>query len=178
MKSFGPYAKDYGIIIAYNEGMTQSVSTHMREAMQKGLFHSIDELMTRRSDLAAAADGFRTLRAALDGELAKADAAHAALTEPADLKVIYDKAYERTVTAPAQAVKDIFPALDSALRAAQDLADFLDKHKDAIKINGGMVQASDPKLVNEINRLITALSGNGQAVLEAQRKLQTLIQGG
>jgi len=177
LKSFGPYAKDYGIVTGFNQAMSDKVSGPMQAAMQKGVFRSIDELLTRRSDLTAAADGFKTLRTALDEELAKAEAAHAALNEPADLKPIFDKAYERTVSGPAKAFEDIFPAVDSALKAAGDLADFLDKHRDTVKVNGGMVQASDPKLVAEINRLIQALNGNSQAVTEAQRKLQTLIQG-
>jgi hypothetical protein len=176
-KSFGDYAKDYAIITAFNEGMDKNISGRMREVVQTGMIRSLDELVTRRGDIVAAMDGIKALRTALDDQLAKADAAHAGLKQPSDLKGVYDKAYERTVTLPANAFKDIFPAADSAFQAAQALANYLDQHRDAIKISGSSIQTSDPKLSTELNRLIGVLNGNGQAILDAQRKLQTLVQG-
>jgi hypothetical protein len=141
------------------------------------MIRSLDDLVQRRADLQAAIDGFRLLRTSLDEELAKADAAHAAVSEPADLKAVFDKAYDRTITAPTKAFQDVFPAVDAAFQAAQALADYLEQHKAAIKINGGMVQSSDPKLVGEINRLITSLTSNAQAIAESQRKLMAVLQG-
>ncbi|MFI5014512.1 MAG: DUF3053 family protein [Hyphomicrobiales bacterium] len=176
-KSFGNYAKDYAIIVSFNEAMDKTITGRMQQVVQSGMIRSLDELTTRRGDIAAAIEGLTALRSALDEQLAKADAARAALTQPAELRTIYDKAYERTVTMPAKAFKDIFPAADNAFQAAQALAGFLDQHRDAIKINGSLVQTSDSKLGAELNRLISALNANGQAIMDAQRKLQALIQG-
>jgi hypothetical protein len=176
-KSFGDYAKDYGIILGFNAGMDKNVSGRMQQVFQSGMIRSLDELTTRRGDIGTAMEGMRALRKALDEELAKADAAHAALKQPEELKAVYDKAYERTVTAPATAFREAFPAGDGAFQAAQSLASFLDLHRDAIKINGSSIQASDPKLMSELNGLISALNQKGQAVMEAQRKLQAAIQG-
>jgi hypothetical protein len=176
-KSFGDYAKDYGIILAFNAGMDKNVSGRMQQVFQSGMIRSLDELTTRRADIGTAMEEMRALRTALDGELAKADAAHAALKQPDELKAVYDKAYERTVTAPAKAFGEAFPAGDGAFQAAQSLASFLDLHRDAIKINGSSIQASDPKLMSELNGLINALNQKGQGVMEAQRKLQAAIQG-
>ncbi|MBV9567217.1 MAG: DUF3053 domain-containing protein [Hyphomicrobiales bacterium] len=176
-KSFGPYGTDYGIILAFNDGMDKNVSGRMQQVFQKGMMRSLSDLMTRRDDLSTASEGMRTLRAALDAELTRADAAHAALKQPDALKSVYDKAYEKAVTAPATAFKDGFPVIDGALQAAQNLGNFLDQHRDAIKINGSTIQTTDPKLNNELNNLIGALTRNGQAVFDAQRKLQATIRG-
>jgi len=97
-KSFGPYAKDYAVITDFSLGMDKSISAPMQQVMQKGVIRSIDEIQTRRADLIAAMEGMRALRAALDQQVAKADAAHQALNEPAELKAVFDKAYDRTVT--------------------------------------------------------------------------------
>ena len=146
-KAFGPYAKDYGIILGFNEGMDKNVSgSRMEQVFKRGMVRSLDELTTRRADIGAAMEGMRALRAALEAELAKADAAHAALKQPEDMKPVYDKAYERTVTAPAATFKEAFPAGDAAFQAAQNFASFLDQHHDSIKINGNSIQTSDPKL--------------------------------
>ncbi|MBW0006070.1 MAG: DUF3053 family protein [Hyphomicrobiales bacterium] len=177
MKSFGPYAKDYGIILGFNDAMDKNVATRMSQAISNGMPRSLADLTARRADLASVMDGMRTIRATLDAELAKADAAHAALKQPDDLKSVYDKAYERTVTIPATTVKEIFPAVDTIFEAAQNLVNFIDQHHDAIKINGNSMQASDPKLLGELNGLIGALSRNSQAFQEAQRKYQAVIGG-
>ncbi|MBV8449494.1 MAG: DUF3053 family protein [Hyphomicrobiales bacterium] len=177
MKAFGAYAKDYGIILSFNEGMDKNVTSQMEQVFKKGMVRSVAELMTRRADITTAMEGMRALRAAIDAELAKADAAHAALKQPDDVKPVYDKAYERTVTAPASSFKDVFPAVDGAFQAAQNFVSFLDQHHDGIKIEGNSIQTNDPKLNGEINRLINALNQNSQAVLEAQRKLQATIRG-
>jgi hypothetical protein len=176
-KAFGDYAKHYAVILSFNEGLDKNVSARVQQVFQHGMVRSLDELTTRRADIATVIEGMRALRAALDAELAKADAAHAALKQPDELKAVYNKAYEKTVTSPATAFKDAFPAMDAAFQATQNLANFLDRHRDAIKINGGSVQTSDAKLTTELNGLINALNQNGQAVLEAQRKLQAVIQG-
>jgi hypothetical protein len=176
-KSFGEYAKQYGIILSFHEGMNKNVSERMRQIFQSGMVRSLDELMTRRADVATARDGMTSLSKALAEELTKADAAHAALKQPEELKAAFDRAYERTVTNPAKAFEDTFPVVDTALQAAQNLASYLDRHRDAIKISGSSIQTSDPKLTTELNDLINALNQNGQAVSEAQRKLQAAIQG-
>ncbi|MBV8767189.1 MAG: DUF3053 family protein [Hyphomicrobiales bacterium] len=177
MKSFGPYAKDYGIILGFNDAMDKNITAGMSQALGKGMPRSLADLTARRTDLASVMDGMRTIRATLDAELAKADAAHAALKQPDDLESLYDKAYTRTVTTPATTVKEIFPAIDDIFEAAQNLVNFIDQHHDAIKINGNSMQASDPKLLGELNGLIGSVTRNSQALQEAQRKYQAVIGG-
>ncbi|MBV8962349.1 MAG: DUF3053 domain-containing protein [Hyphomicrobiales bacterium] len=177
MKAFGAYAKDYGIILSFNDGMDKNVTSQMEQVFKKGMVRSVAELTTRRADITTAMEGMRALHAAIDAELAKADAAHATLKQPDDLKPVYDKAYERTVSAPAATFKEVFPAVDGAFQAAQNFVSFLDQHHDGIKIDGNSIRTSDPKLNGEIDRLINALNQNSQAVLEAQRKLQATIRG-
>jgi hypothetical protein len=67
--------------------------------------------------------------------------------------------------------------MNDTLLAAQSLADFADKHRAEIKTSGNQIQASDPKLLAELNRLMGALTQKTQAVAEAQRKLQVIIRG-
>ncbi len=176
-KSFGDYAKQYEIILGFNDAMDKKVSSRMQQVFQGGMIRSGDELLTRRADLGVVADGMRTLRKTLDEEQSKADAGKAALKQPDDLKAVFDKAYERTATVPTNAFKEVFPVMDDALRAAQNLADFADQHRAEIKISGNSIQTGDPKLLGELNRLIGALTQKSQAVAEAQRKLQLVFRG-
>jgi hypothetical protein len=176
-KSFGDYAKQYAIITDFNDGLDNSVAKPMAEALNRGAVHSIDDVITRHADFVAARDGFTQLRGALDKELATADAAHAALKQPDDLKPVFDKAYERDVTIPAKAFADIFPDLSQALTAIVDLGSFLEQHKDKVTINGPMLQTSDPALQPQLAALVTALTAKNEAIAKAQQHLRAVMNG-
>ena len=176
-KSFGDYAKQYAIITDFNDGLDQSVARPMAEAINHGAIHAIDDVITRHADFVAARDGMTQLRAALDKQLAAADTAHAALKQPDDLKLVFDKAYERDVTIPAKAFADIFPDLSQALTAIVDLGDFLGQHKDKVSINGTVLQTSDPALQPQLQALLDALIAKNEAIGKAQQHLRAVMNG-
>jgi hypothetical protein len=177
-KSFGPYAQHYAIITDFNDGLDKSVAKPMQDAIQHGAIHSIDEVVTRHADFIAARDGVAQLRAAIEKQLAAADAAHAALKQPDDLKPVYDKAYERDVTIPAKAFTDIFPDLSQALGAIVELGDFLEQHKDKVTINGSLLQTSDPALQAQLAALVNTLTAKTEAIGKAQQRLRAVVNGG
>lgn len=176
-KSFGDYAKQYAIITDFNDGLDKEVTKPMTEAINRGAVRSLDEVVTRHDDFVAARDGIAQLRDALDKELAKADAAHAALKQPDDLKPVFDKAYERDVTIPAKAFEDIFPDLSQALAAIVDLGDFIREHKDKVSINGSVLQTSDPALQPQLQALVDALIAKHEAIAKAQEHLRAVMNG-
>ena len=177
-KSFGDYAQHYAVITDFNEGMNKSVSQPMGEVMAKGALRSIADLSSRRDDLKAAKDGLAGLRSALDQQLAKADAARAQLKQPDDLKQVYDKAYEKTVAAPAATFKDVFPALDTVFDGALAVGDYLQQNKSKIQISGASVTVTDPAVQAELNKMLQNLNGQSTAINAAQRKMQAMVRGG
>jgi hypothetical protein len=177
-KSFGDYAKQYAIITDFNDGLDQSVFKPLQEAMEHGAVHSLGEVVSRHADFVAARDGFALLHAALDKQLGAADAAHAALKQPDDLKPVFDKAYERDVTIPAKAFDDIFPDLSAGLSTIVDLGDFIEQHKDKVTINGSMLQTSDPALQAQLAALLAGVSAKNDAIHKAQDRLRAVMEGG
>lgn len=175
--SFGDYAQHYAVITDFNEGMNQSVSQPMTQIMAKGALRSIADLSSRRDDLKAAKEGLGGLRTALDQQTAKADAAHAQLKQPDDLKQVYDKAYDKTVTAPSTTFKEVFPALDTVFDSALTIGDFLEKNKSKIQISGSSVTVSDPAVQAELNKMLQQLNGQSAAINAAQRKMQAMVRG-
>lgn len=175
--SFGDYAQHYAVITDFNEGMNQSVSKPMGDVMAKGALRSISDLASRRDDLKAAKDGLGGLRSALDQQVAKADAAHAKLKQPDDLKQVYDKAYDKTVTTPAATFKEVFPALDTVFDSALAIGDFLEKNKSKIQVSGSSVTVTDPAVQAELNNMLQQLNGQSAAINAAQRKMQAMVRG-
>lgn len=176
-KNFGPYAQQYAIITDFNDGLDRSVAQPMQDAMNRGAIHSIDDVLSRRADFIAVRDGFTQLRAALDKQLAAADAARAALKQPEDLKPVFDKAYERDVTIPAKAFAEVFPDLSQALSAIVDLGDFMEQHKDKVTVNGALLQTSDPALQPRLAALVNALAAKNRAIAKGQERLRAIMTG-
>ena len=176
-KTFGEYNQHYAVILDFNSALDTKVATPMRSLMSKGMPRNIAELMNQRADLAAMKTITATLRTSIDTELGKADAARAALTQPADLKVVYDKAYARTVTEPAAAVKDVLPAVDDVLASAEKLAAHLDANKASVEIKGSSIVISDPAVLAQANVLMTQMGEKSEAIMAAQRKMNALLSG-
>jgi hypothetical protein len=176
-KSFGDYAKQYAIITDFNDGLDRVVAKPMQEAIDRGAVHSLDEVVTRHADFVAARDGIGRLREAIDKQLAVADGAHAALKQPADLKPIFDEAYERDVTLPAKAFADMSPDLTQALSAIVELGDFIEQHKDQVKITGSTIQSTDPALQPQLAALVHALTAKNEALTRDQQHLRDVMNG-
>lgn len=175
--SFGDYAQHYAVITDFNEGMNKSVSQPMTQIMAKGALRSIADLSSRRDDLKAAKEGLTGLRTALDEQAARADAAHAKLKQPDDLKQVYDKAFDKTVTAPASVFKEVFPALDTVFDSALAIGDFLEKNKAKIQVVGTTVTVTDPAVQAELNKMLQQLNGQSAAINAAQQKMQAMVRG-
>jgi hypothetical protein len=175
--AFGPYAVHYAIIADFNGHLDAAVSQPFQQALASGTPRSLGDVVARRQDIAAVRAGFRQIRAALDHELASADAARAALKQPDDLKPVFAAAYDRDVTQPAKAWAEIFPDADAALQSILALADFLAQHRDKIAIEGTMVRVSDPALQPPLQALLDALRAKQAAIEKAQQRLRSLAYG-
>lgn len=175
-KSFGEYASHYAVITDFHAGMNQSV-TSMNAAMQQGAIRTINDLVARRGDLAKARTTMNEINTAVVKQQAQADAARAQLKQPDDLKPVYQTAYDRTVTQPANAFKAVFPLVDTSLQRALDTADYVEKHKSKIQISGATVRVSDPKIQNELNTRLQALNAGAANLNKAHADMQKMITG-
>ena len=93
----------------------------------------------------------------IDKALARADAAYAALKQPPDLKVVYDAAYQHMVSKPAAVFRELIPMILSGLPAIENLAVFLDEHRNVIEYRGGMPVTND---ANVRSRLGSSIASN------------------
>ncbi|MYZ41617.1 DUF3053 domain-containing protein [Schauerella aestuarii] len=175
-KSFGDYASHYAVITDFHAGMNKSV-TPLGTALQQGSISSVNDLVARRGDLEKARTTMTEIRTAIEKQQADADAARAKLKQPDDLKKVYDMAYDRTVTQPANGFKTVFPLADASLQRAIETADYVEKNKSKIEINGAIVRVSDPKVQAELNRRLQAMNEQAAGLNKAQADMQKMITG-
>jgi Protein of unknown function (DUF3053) len=175
--NFGPYADQYRIMNGFHHRLNDAISADFTRAMQIGSPRSLDELVQHRAMLPVVRQGMNKMKTAIDKALAEADAAHMALKQPPDLKVVYDEAYNHMVTKPANVFRDIIPVMESGLPVIEKIAAFLDEHRNAIEYRGGMPYSRDASLRPQLDALMQEGAKVAEASAEAKRKLREMAEG-
>ncbi|PTM38853.1 DUF3053 family protein [Bosea sp. 124] len=178
LTSFGDYAGHYAVITRFHERMNASVANPMQDAMSKGMPRSIEEVATRKADIAAVRAGFVKMRDALDRSVATADAERDALKQPADLASVYAATYDKLVAQPVATFREIFPPTDDAFGAVLELAELIDANRPAIRFNGAQMEINNIALRTKMQTAMTAMTSKQRAMIEAQQKLRRMVYGG
>lgn len=89
----------------------------------------------------------------------------------------YAAAFERSVTAPAQAFLATIPVSLDQLTAALALADYLDSHRAMVKITGSNIQTADNKTRADVTQLLTAMNVQNRRFKDAQERMRVVTQG-
>ncbi|MCY1509909.1 hypothetical protein D9M68_442670 [compost metagenome] len=175
-KSFGDYAAHYAVITDFNSGMDASVKP-LPGIMQKGAVRSLNDIVTRRDDIKAVQVSLNEMGEALLAQRAKADTAHAQLKQPDDLKAVYDKAYEKTVSLPADTLRDTLPQLNATFDASLKIADYVAANAAQIDMSGPIVKVQDPAVQAELNKLLQDLNAQAKNLQQAQTRMQAVMIG-
>lgn len=175
-KAFGDYRVHYAVITDFNGEMDATVKP-LGSLVQKGSMRSLNDVISRRDDIKAIQTGLNDMAAQLKQQKAKADSAHAQLKQPEDLKVVYDKAFEKTVSVPANTFLQVLPQINSTLDSSLKVADYVNAHKAQIEINGPVVKVQDPNVQAELNTLLQELNAQAQTIQQAQVRMQAVMLG-
>jgi hypothetical protein len=177
-KAFGDYADHYAVITRFHERMDTTVAKPMQQAMGGGMPRSIEEVVSRKADIAAVRAGFGTMRKALDEAHAATEAERAALKQPADLKPVYAAAFDKLVTVPVTTFREIFPPTDEAFAAILAMAEVIESNRASIKLSGSQIEIANPALRAKVQEAMSAMSGKQRAMTEAQQTLRRVLYGG
>jgi hypothetical protein len=175
-KSFGPYAEHYAVITNFtgDEGLTA-----MAAKLQASLpnITNIQGVIDNREALRKAGPEMGDLLRTMDEKHTAAKSARAALKQPDDLKIVFGKAFDKTVTGPVTAFHESVPLGQEALAATARVADYAAGHRDTVKIVGGRLQATNAKTQTELMALVNAAAAQQPKFNEAQRKLRMVLTG-
>jgi hypothetical protein len=159
---FGHYANDYSIITQFHAGMNANVTRPNNELAKQ---------------IADAKAQMAKLSAALDAEQRKADAVHAKLKHPEDVKPVFDAAYAKLVTVPAEAYRAVFPAIDNMFGSSLKVSDYVQTHRNLIDVDGTTLRVADPATKKELGALLDQLTADSEKVNAAQRAMQEVVHG-
>jgi len=176
-KSFGDYASHYAVIQRFHERMNATVAKPMQELSAKAVPRSIEDVVNRKTEIAAVRTGFGQMRQALDTAVAAADGERAALKQPGDLAKVYGDAYARLVSEPAATFREVFPVTDESFGAILGLAELIEANRAAIRISGSQIDVRNPALRAKVQAAMSAMNAKQSAMVAAQQKLRQSIYG-
>jgi hypothetical protein len=174
-KSFGRYASQYQIILDFNSNL--DLAGLERAARLKNEVGDLGDLAAHRSELKSLREAIPEMIATVDGKLATANAARAALQQPPDLKEVYDKAFDRLVTRPGDLLAQMLRQLDKSLDAIISLADYVAENARVIRIVGMDGTSIDPVVNTHLTELIGSLHQNDDATDNLKRQFRALLSG-
>lgn len=175
-KSFGRYARHYQIILDFNSNL--ELTALERAAKLKNEVSDLNDLAAHRDELRSLRQAIPDMIATVDGKIATANAAHAALQQPPDLNEVYDKAFDRLVTRPGTLLAQMLGLLDKSVAAMVVLADYVAANSNAIRVDGMDGTSSSPEISRHLHELLDAVHQNDDAVSDFKRQFQALLSGG
>lgn len=175
---FGPYVAHFDVIRGFAENPElESLGRRMREVTQRVTLTSVQDLVDNRVTLRSVKDDLGRITVAMNAALEKIIRERDALKQPADLKSVYDKAFEKDVLAPARAFNETVPLAVGIAESALKLADYIDANRSKVIIQGRNIGGKDAKTAREVDNLVKNLSAQGPKFQDAQRRLGAIITG-
>jgi hypothetical protein len=176
IKSLGSYNAHFKVITDFTgDPALTAMAGKLRSALPN--LTNIQSIVDSRDTLRKTADEMGDLLRAMNDKYAATQAARAALKQPDDLKMVYDKAFDKTISAPVLAFREAVPIAQDIVGSAVKIGDYTAAHPAAVKISGGQLRATDARTQAELGALVNALMSHGARFNEAQRKLRVVLTG-
>jgi DUF3053 family protein len=181
-KAFGPYLQHYALILDFNREMNASMSDFVAQLVKLGFGpnpspRTIEQIAAAPADLAALKDVVTRMEQFIETRLAKLNADRAALKQPDDLKAVYDKTFDRLVTAPTLSMENYTKATGSGVDATTALVTYINAHRGKLVVSGMQIQAKDQRTLDEIAPLMKAYQDAGERFIAAQRQSDRVLGG-
>ena len=174
--SFGPYLHDYQVLAGYHQQMNQifnaslgPVFTHLSS------IGSVSSLMAKRDEMTKMTADSEAWKPALTKVRADTDSKHAALTQPDDLKAVYDQAYSKLIVQPDAVAQQIATLVPQVLSLVVEQVDLLKAQGDTVQITGNQVQFRDPKALEQYNAIQQQLQPLATELMKTAVKLQHMM---
>lgn len=176
-QKLGNYAGDYAILVGFSQQLAKSVEASLLPSLdQVGQIRTAQDYMSKRDTLQQSAGALDLLGPQLQSAKLQADTARAALKQPDDLKAVYNQAYDKVITVPANTLIPAVPAMSGFVRELIQVGDFLQAQGNQVSFNNGGIQFRTQQQATEYNAMMATLVAKQPSFLEAQAAVQAVMQ--
>ena len=165
-ETFGPYVGSFRIMQAFFDGMNNrtGVGPNARKSMK---MPSASEIVRDPTLLDKVDEGFMQKVRETQTLVDAADQAKAKLTLSDDLKAVYDKAYDRTVSKRGRDWANLGLLYTGVTEQRKKLSAFVKENQSKIQINGNNLLTSDPAVLAQMQGILNDLSSKQDALNKA-----------
>lgn len=167
-KQFGPFVSDYAVVYGYSQQVSQAMDAGLRPIVDSvNAIRVPQDYVTQREPLRQANGSLGVLSQQLQNAKMQADAAHAALRQPDDLKPVFDQVFTKVVTLPADALQPLLPAAQNFTQQLVQVGDFVAQQGDKVGFVANGIQFPTAQQANQYNMLIGPLATQHQTFTQA-----------
>lgn len=170
------YAAQFDIIRNFHDGLSATFASFPK-AMSNAALRNFGDLPASRKALDDARGVLQSATEAMDTAARQASDARAALKQPEDLKAVYDKAFDKMITVPVGAARQLFASGDTVIHSSVALIDYLEANRDKVSFSGGSIQARDANTQAQINALLVKLNAASQKLMADVQTLGKIGRG-
>ncbi|GAK29050.1 DUF3053 domain-containing protein [Serratia liquefaciens] len=176
-QKFGNYAGDYAILVGFSQQLSKSLDASLTPALdQINQIRTAQDYMSKRDTLQQSVGALNLLGQQIQSAKSQADTARAALKQPDDLKAVYNQAYDKIVTGPANALMPVIPTTASFVQDLVQVGDFLRAQGNQVAFNNNGVQFRTSQQATQYNTMMSNLVAKQQDLLNAQKVVSSVTQ--
>ncbi|WNN48667.1 DUF3053 domain-containing protein [Siccibacter colletis] len=176
-KQFGPFVSDYAILYGYSQQLNQAMDAGIRPVVESvNGIRVPQDYMTQRDALRQANGSLNVLSQQLQSAKMQADNARSGLKQNEELKPVYDKAYDKVVTAPANAMQPLIPAAQTFTQQLVQVGDFIAQQGTQVGFVANGIQFPTSEQASQYNMLIGPLAEQHRAFTQAYTTATNAMQ--
>lgn len=172
-KTMGSYVGDYAIIYGFSQQLTRALNDGIRPVTdQLAAIHVPQDYLSQRDALRQAGGALSVVSQQIQNARNLADSSKTSLKLPEDLQKVYNDAYAKVVTQPADQLQPLLPQLQSLTQTVMDIGDFLQAQETRLNFVNDTVQFPTQDQVNQYNTLVGNIANNANALNQARAMVQ------
>ncbi|CNH59491.1 DUF3053 domain-containing protein [Yersinia pekkanenii] len=176
-QKFGPYVSDYAILVTFSQQLSKSVDASLSPAIaQINEIRMAQDYLNKRDALQQSAGALNLLVQQIRTAKAQADSAVAALKQPDDLKVVFNKVFDNIVTQPTNVLIPAVPVISAFVQDLAQVGDFLQQQGAQVSFNNGGVQFQTQQQAAQYNTMMANLVAKYPAMMAAQKSVMSVMQ--
>ncbi|EIY5971876.1 DUF3053 domain-containing protein [Escherichia coli] len=176
-KQFGPFVSDYAILYGYSQQVNQAMDSGLRPVVDSvNAIRVPQDYVTQSGPLREMNGSLGVLAQQLQNAKLQADAAHSALKQSDDLKPVFDQAFTKVVTTPADALQPLIPAAQTFTQQLVMVGDYIAQQGTQVSFVANGIQFPTSQQASEYNKLIAPLPAQHQAFNQAWTTAVTATQ--
>lgn len=156
-ESFGDYANHYQLLVNFDNELKQAFAPLATSLQTLRAMTSMKEMVENRDKIQATLDQINEGDAKLTSLMQEIERRKAELVQPEELKVPFDRAYDKVVTQQVEPARQGFPMLSNLFTESLALIDFVISKGDSVRYSGNSVEFSNQADVESFNELNSRL---------------------